>query len=384
MPQTVVVIDPGHGGIRGEAEDGAVYNGVTERDINMATAKAMAEELSKYEGVKVYLTHDSPDQAMTLKERAEFAKSVQADYLVSIHYNASEEHEFYGSEVWIPSIGSYYVNGYHIAEAVLEGFREWGLHIRGIKTRVGDGNDEYYGIIRESEHRNITGIIIEHCFVDNERDKIYFDEESDYVTFGRLDATAVAKALKLKSTERGTDYTDYPSSVLTEPQQRVWQDITPPEYCVASLTEPFKGDGSLSVTITSKDRESRLGYFSYSLDGGSTYSPLYEWNDWDADDSEKVVISNVESDTAALVVRVYNDYNLKEESEILYLEGIRGEIWKPAGAYRGEKLQTGSEQEWDDVKQTAGATALIVLGIFLTVMLERKRRGRKRSTERKK
>ena len=77
--ELVIVIDPGHGGTQGGADDGASYDGITERYINVATAKAMYEELSTYEGVTVYLTHDSPDTQMSLRERAEFAKSVNAD-----------------------------------------------------------------------------------------------------------------------------------------------------------------------------------------------------------------------------------------------------------------------------------------------------------------
>ena len=92
--KVVVVIDPGHGG----ENLGTTENGHEEKSMTLVTALAMYEELLLYEGVEVHMTR-TEDKDMTLKERAEFAKSVDADFLFSIHYNASEYHDAYGSEV---------------------------------------------------------------------------------------------------------------------------------------------------------------------------------------------------------------------------------------------------------------------------------------------
>ncbi len=80
----VVVIDPGHGGENNGDESTSQF----EKYRTMITAQAMYEELSKYEGVQVYLTR-TEDVDMSLKERAQFANSVNADMVLSIHYNAS-------------------------------------------------------------------------------------------------------------------------------------------------------------------------------------------------------------------------------------------------------------------------------------------------------
>ena len=208
LNDVVIVIDPGHGGTKGGADDGGYNDNVMERFINIQTAKAMYDELSQYDNVKVYLTHDNPDIQMSLKQRAEFAKSVGADYLVSLHYNASESHAIYGSEVWIPSVGSYYVKGYQLADLVLEEFENMGLYNRGIKTRVGDDGDEYYGIIRENEKLDIPAIIIEHCHLDHVNDSEYCDEDADFELFGKSDATAVAKYFGLTSSKKGVDYSN--------------------------------------------------------------------------------------------------------------------------------------------------------------------------------
>ena len=64
----------------------------------MVTALAMYEELTKYDNVDVYLTH-TDDVSMSLADRAQFAAERNADFLFSIHYNASVDHDLFGSEV---------------------------------------------------------------------------------------------------------------------------------------------------------------------------------------------------------------------------------------------------------------------------------------------
>ena len=81
----VVVIDPGHGG----DNNGTRENGVLEKSMTLTVAKAMYQELSKFDNIKVYMTR-TEDVDMTLKERAEMAAELGADFLFSLHFNASE------------------------------------------------------------------------------------------------------------------------------------------------------------------------------------------------------------------------------------------------------------------------------------------------------
>lgn len=372
----VIVIDPGHGGLGGGADDGASYNGITERYINTATAKAMCEELSKYDNVKVYLTRDNPNQAMTLKQRAEFASDMGADYLISIHYNASEEHLVYGSEVWIPSIGEYYAQGYGIGKAVLDEFQDMGLYLKGVKTRVGDGNDEYYGIIRESEKLNITGMIIEHCYIDNGRDYAYYGNDDAYVRFGKADATGVAKALGLKSTELGKDYTMYKGIDIAIPDSRVYQDETPPEVILKKCSS--NGNGIVEIVIHAQDSESEISHYAYSFDGGNTYSELFEWHDRDGDNEESITIMNVRQNRADVVVRAYNNYNLYSTSEMVVLNGINGVFEEENISESVESTLTvdkqnnviSNEKVWYDNRRTAVVIVILLFIIILTLFFK--------------
>lgn len=320
VKDVVVVIDPGHGG----SNKGANYNGVYEKSITMKTAQAMYDELSKYEGVKVHLTHTDIEQDMSLKERAEYAKSVNADYLVSLHFNASEEHSLYGCEVWVPSIGTYYTRGYQMGDKLIEELTKTGINSRGIKTKLGDDGDEYYGIIRECENRGISSVIVEHCHLDNYHDSKYWDEESDFVNFGKSDATAVARYLKLKSSTLGKDFTQEKNVSVSEPSKRIAQDTTPPKLHNVEITNYNENLGRLEFKIAAEDLDSGINYYSYSLDGGVTFSELYLWKAGVSGGEMNVVVDNLSRKNIELVVRVYNLYDVNVQSETKVIKSETG------------------------------------------------------------
>ena len=110
----VVVIDAGHGGENLGAKD----YGPLEKDLTLTTAKAMYEELLKYDGVTVFMTR-TDDTDLSLEQRAQFAADMGADFLFSIHYNASESHKRYGSEVLVSTQAPYNAYGYQFGSIAL-------------------------------------------------------------------------------------------------------------------------------------------------------------------------------------------------------------------------------------------------------------------------
>lgn len=81
----LVVLDPGHG----DHDPGAVVGEAQEKDINLAIALLVQEQLSEQEGVTVVMTRDQ-DVFLSLTDRAELANKEKADLYVSIHANALE------------------------------------------------------------------------------------------------------------------------------------------------------------------------------------------------------------------------------------------------------------------------------------------------------
>lgn len=321
---TVIVIDPGHGG----ENEGTIAGAEKEKYMTMTTARAMYEELSLYDNVEVYLTH-TEDVDMTLEERAEFAKNVNADFLFSIHYNASEYHELFGSEIWVPLNAPFNDYGYQFGYEFLSILKERGLFIRGIKTRVGDKGLDYYGIIRFANARDIPAVILEHCHVDEARDTGFCDSEDDLIRFGKDDATAVAKYFGLKSSILNVDYSDYQLQEVsgTQPVPSTLRDDTAPDICQAELVNADYGTGQLSVQVSAADYDSPLIYYDYSLDGGLTFSPGNAWPDSDAlngtyADTFTLNLSVPSGVKPTVIVRAYNLFDLFTTSNVVEVSEV--------------------------------------------------------------
>jgi len=320
--KTVIVIDPGHGG----ENNGTIENGVLEKAMNMTTALAMYEELLKYEGIEVYLTH-TDDIDMSLRERAEFAADKEADFLFSIHYNASVDHDLFGTEVWIPAFPPYNAYGYQFGYLHMQHMQEMGLFIRGVKTKLNSkGTEDYYGIIRESAELNIPAVIIEHCHVDEERDYHFCDSEEDLIAFGKADALAVAKYFGLKSTVLEVDYSD-DAMALQEVQEgnrvhSTMKDESAPDVCMVTLLEKEEDTGLITLEISAADYDSPLIYFDYSIDNGHTFSKLQPWPQSDAltgtyQDTFEFELQIPSGMQPNIIVRAYNLFDAVTASEKL-------------------------------------------------------------------
>jgi N-acetylmuramoyl-L-alanine amidase len=82
----LVVIDAGHGG----HDPGAVSptDSTREKDITLAVARAIRDELVRGGRVRVALTRDD-DRFLVLQERAQVARALKADLFISIHADSA-------------------------------------------------------------------------------------------------------------------------------------------------------------------------------------------------------------------------------------------------------------------------------------------------------
>ena len=93
---TVIVIDPGHGG----TEHGAVgVNGTREADIALQLSLRIQKYLSENKDIEVILTR-TKDVSVSLHERAKIANGANADLFVSIHANAAHVDWMHGIETY--------------------------------------------------------------------------------------------------------------------------------------------------------------------------------------------------------------------------------------------------------------------------------------------
>lgn len=206
-----ICLDPGHGG----SDSGANAFGQKESALTLKIANYCKEELAKYD-VNVAMTRTtdtrpSENTAQDLINRVMTAKKAGASYIISIHLNSAASTSAHGAEVYFPNTSgnaSLSSNGQAMAKAIQSQLVALGLYDRGIKIRnYMDGSTssnpnssdrDYYGIIRYAKEQNISGLIIEHCFLNNpdEYNK-YLSSEEKLQKLGVADAKGIVSALGL-------------------------------------------------------------------------------------------------------------------------------------------------------------------------------------------
>lgn len=227
----IITIDPGHGGGNNSAPNPSdsrfgifsTYNGqiVFEKNLNLAIAKAMKEELQTYKNVKVYLTR-STDKELSLTQRVSIADRYHSDLLISVHNNASDGSRSSpktGSCVLVSS-GRYYPDlakcETSLANLILAELKNGpGTANRGLLKRLSSSSRypngaraDYYGLIRNGTIKGIPTIIVEHAFVDSKSDYTRFLSTPEKLkSLGIADATAIAKQYGLTKKDGSVSYT---------------------------------------------------------------------------------------------------------------------------------------------------------------------------------
>lgn len=315
--ELVIVLDPGHGG----ENLGADYEGTIEKEINMILANSMYDHLLKYDDVTVYMTR-TEDVDLSLKDRALYAQSVDADYLFCLHFNMSEQHTLFGTEVWIQSTGVENRDGYQFGQIWLSDMKQHGLFLRGIKTRLNSKGTDYYGILRHCKEYGISAVLLEHAHLDHLADSGFTDSEEDLKTLGILDAEGVAKYFGLSSKILGTDYSEYRLQEVDAEVQYVPVDDTEPDMSYIQLKNCNYETGEVTLSVMAYDIDTPMLYYQYSVDGGETYSPLISWPGVDmleeiSPDQFEFTFIVEEETLPQIVVRVHNKYNVTKDSNLL-------------------------------------------------------------------
>lgn len=280
-----ICLDPGHGG----NDSGATAFGTKESDLTLKIAQYCKEELAKYD-VNVVMTRTtdtrlSEEAAMDLKNRVEVAKKAGASYFISIHINSAANSAAKGAEVYYPNTSgnkNLSSNGQNLAKAIQKQLTALGLYDRGIKIRnYTDGttssnpnssDQDYYGVIRYAKQANITGLIVEHCFISNkeEFDK-YLGSNAKLQQLGIADARGIVSALGLQAKNQSLD-------TLAKDNRNVLADRT---YNIQSLVNPnyvldiyggYTTNGANVQLYRSNDTEAQLFKVTHDSQGYVTFT----------------------------------------------------------------------------------------------------------------
>lgn len=280
-----ICLDPGHGG----SDSGATAFGAKESDLTLKIAQYCKEELAKYD-VNVVMTRTtdtrlSEEAALDLKNRVEVAKKAGASYFISIHINSAANNAAKGAEVYYPNTSgnkNLSSNGQNLAKAIQKQLTALGLYDRGIKIRnYTDGttssnpnssDQDYYGVIRYAKQANITGLIVEHCFISNkeEFDK-YLGSNAKLQQLGVADARGIVSALGLQLKNQSLD-------TLAKDNRNVLADGT---YNIQSLVNPnyvldiyggYTTNGANVQLYRSNDTEAQLFKVTHDSQGYVTFT----------------------------------------------------------------------------------------------------------------
>ncbi|MBQ9983863.1 MAG: N-acetylmuramoyl-L-alanine amidase [Lachnospiraceae bacterium] len=213
----VVVLDPGHCA----THPGAKGNGLREEVAVLDITKACRDYLKSYGNVTVYMTREDGSCCRDLElgdcliARNNYAKILDADFLVSMHLNAGYTN---GANVL-----SAYRSGYHdeirvetqkFGKIALKELKALGIANRGLLlrksengTRYEDGSlADYYSIVRNGVKQQIPSVIIEHGYISSSSDvSKFFKTSAKRKKVGKADGKAIVSYYGLeKSNILGT------------------------------------------------------------------------------------------------------------------------------------------------------------------------------------
>ncbi len=157
----IIVLDAGHG----DYDPGATAEGVNEKDLNFTVVYDYCKDLFDNSDIKVYYTRTT-DVLISLNERADLPRRLQADMFISVHHNSATNTKANGTSVYYSptnnNLASF--NGYtgkQIGQMMLDtlvdklGTNNFGL-----------GNRE----LSVTQKNSVPAILIECAFMSNHSD----------------------------------------------------------------------------------------------------------------------------------------------------------------------------------------------------------------------
>ncbi len=200
-----IALDSGHGG----GDEGAVYGGLVERDLNWEITQACKAELERM-GYSVVIVNTS-SQNYDLDERVQRAVNNNCPVIVSLHNNAWDRvsKQRRGCTVLVPNSSSYegglYGIGQRFAAEVTSNIKsQLGIPLWGDGSYERDypagesgstypdgSRSDYYGIIRYARRQGIFGCIIEHAYLDSSEDAKILRSKGTLEKLGVIDAHAI-------------------------------------------------------------------------------------------------------------------------------------------------------------------------------------------------
>lgn len=281
-----ICLDPGHGG----SDSGANAFGQKESALTLKIANYCKKELAKYD-VNVVMTRTtdtrpSENTAQDLIDRVMTAKKAGASYIISIHLNSAASTSAHGAEVYFPNTSgnaSLSSNGQAMAKAIQSQLVALGLYDRGIKIRnYMDGSTssnpnssdrDYYGIIRYAKEQNISGLIIEHCFLNNpdEYNK-YLSSDAKLQQLGVADAKGIVSALGLSLKNAYLDQIASENKNLIPDGKYVISSMLNSKYVLDVKNGSMNNSANIELSTFNNETDNQAFIVSHDAQGYITFT----------------------------------------------------------------------------------------------------------------
>ena len=221
--EVVVAIGAGHDA----NHPGASANGLREEVLTLKVARYCQQELSQYSGVRVVMIRENEGcpynstSSYCLNQRVYDAKNAGADLYVDLHFNSgggTGAEIYYPNKNYRPDLSE---EGLSVSNKILEQLTALGLPNRGAKikdsTLAGssgqypDGSKaDYFTTNVLAKELGLTGIIVEHAFLDHGYDAAKLQDENFLRQLGIADATGIAQKYGLGKGMPQSGFTDGP------------------------------------------------------------------------------------------------------------------------------------------------------------------------------
>lgn len=167
----IVVIDAGHGG----NDPGNLHQteGLKdEKELNLAMALKLGGYIEQFLGHSIEVIYTrTTDVFIALEDRVKKANSINAAYFISIHCNASDNREIYGTESHVHNIES--KASTDLAHKIQNQFKERAArNSRGVKF-----TNDRLGTLFVLKESNMPAVLVETGFMTNKEEEKYLNSE---------------------------------------------------------------------------------------------------------------------------------------------------------------------------------------------------------------
>lgn len=281
-----ICLDPGHGG----SDSGANAFGQKESALTLKIANYCKEELEKYD-VNVVMTRTtdtrpSENAAQDLIDRVMTAKKAGASYIISIHLNSAASTSAHGAEVYFPNTSgnaSLSSNGQAMAKAIQNQLVALGLYDRGIKIKnymdgstssnPNSSDKDYYGLIRYAKEQNISGLIIEHCFLNNPDEyNQYLSSEEKLQQLGVADAKGIVSALGLRLKNAYLDQIASENKNLIPDGKYVISSMLNSKYVLDVKNGSMNNSANIELSTFNNETDNQAFIVSHDAQGYITFT----------------------------------------------------------------------------------------------------------------